>query len=93
MDAIELPRHVDDPPHLLLWQADELAPLLVCLVFGVLLGKALPMFLIGLATTKLYSRYRDGRADGFFYHAVYWSGILPSTSPQIPNPYAREFHV
>ena len=33
---VEIPRHVDDPPTLLLWRIDDLVPVVLMLVFGIL---------------------------------------------------------
>ncbi len=45
MKPVKIPRRVDEPPHLLLWSADELAPMLLGLTIGVIIGKALICFL------------------------------------------------
>ncbi|ALE65099.1 conjugative transfer protein TraL (plasmid) [Salmonella enterica subsp. enterica serovar Typhimurium] len=47
MKPVKIPRRVDEPPHLLLWSADELAPMLLGLTIGVIIGKALICFLGG----------------------------------------------
>lgn len=46
MKPVKIPRRVDEPPHLLLWSADELAPMLLGLTIGVIIGKA-PICFIG----------------------------------------------
>ncbi|EPC4104322.1 conjugal transfer protein TraL [Salmonella enterica subsp. enterica serovar Newport str. CVM24403] len=53
MKPVKIPRRVDEPPHLLLWSADELAPMLLGLTIGVIIGKALICFLGGLLVTAL----------------------------------------
>lgn len=53
MKPVKIPRRVDEPPHLLLWSADELAPMLLGLTIGVIIGKALICFLGGLLVTNL----------------------------------------
>ncbi len=90
MEPVKIPRRIDDPPHLLLWSADEFAPMLVGLVIGVVLGKALPCFLIGLAVTNLYRRFKDNHPDGYILHMAYWWGLLPAGKARsLPNPYIR----
>lgn len=37
MKPVKIPRRVDEPPHLLLWSADELAPMLLGTTFPPLL--------------------------------------------------------
>ncbi len=92
MSQIEIPRYVDDPPHILLWSADEVAPILLALVFGIIFSHTFIFLLAGVALTKVYSRFRDGRPDGYIMHLIYWYGFLPIRARSIPNPFARRFH-
>lgn len=89
--TLELPRYIDDPPHLLLWRADDLAPLLVLLIIGMLVGHALVFTLLGLLAVRLYGRYRESRPDGYVLHALYWAGLLPLRGRTCPNPFVRRF--
>ena len=41
MQPTYIPTHVDDPQHLLLWSADEVVPIVLGLVFGMIIQKAL----------------------------------------------------
>ncbi|WP_234911526.1 type IV conjugative transfer system protein TraL, partial [Vibrio anguillarum] len=70
---------------------DEMAPILLGLVIGIFTGNALVLCLLGLVTTKLYRRFRDGRPDGFILHAIYWAGLLPTKAKTIPNPFIRSY--
>lgn len=88
---VELPVRVDEPLHLLLWSIDEIAPMLLGLVVGMMIGKALICFLIGFCITKLYILFRDNHADGYLLHLIYWYGFLPSSkSKSLINPYIRK---
>lgn len=87
----EIPRQVDDPPHVLLWSAEELAPVAFGLAIGMVTGKALVFSLLGLLIAKVYRRFSDGHPDGFLLHALYWYGFIPSRSRTMPNPYARRY--
>lgn len=87
----EIPRLVDDPPHVLLWSAEELAPVAFGLAIGMVTGKALVFSLLGLLIAKVYRRFSDGHPDGFLLHALYWFGFIPSRSRTMPNPYARRY--
>lgn len=92
MTQLELPAYVDDPPHFLLWRADELVPVLLLLIFGMMIGSPMIFVTVGLFLSKLYGRYSDGTPDGYILHVLYWTGILPSKSKRVPNPYAREYY-
>lgn len=90
MKKVIIPRRIDDPPHLLLWSADEFAPMLIGLVIGVVIAKALPCFLLGLAVTNLYRRFKDHHPDGYILHLAYWAGLVPTGKTRsMPNPYIR----
>jgi conjugal transfer pilus assembly protein TraL len=40
MEPVSIPSYIDDPPHFLLWSADEMAPILLGLVIGIFTGNA-----------------------------------------------------
>ena len=44
MEPVSIPSYIDDPPHFLLWSADEMAPILLGLVIGIFTGNALVSF-------------------------------------------------
>lgn len=91
MEPIDLPHYVDDPPHVLIWSAEELAPVAIGMAVGMIAGQALLLTLLGLASAKVYRRFSDGRPDGFILHWLYWHGFIPSGSRTAPNPYIRRY--
>jgi conjugal transfer pilus assembly protein TraL len=72
MQPLELPHGVDDPPSLLLWRLDDLIPLILMLVIGMLTDRLVMFLLLGLVLSRLYGRFRDSRPDGFALHWCYW---------------------
>lgn len=90
-ESHEIPRHVDEPPHVLLWSAEELAPVVLGLAIGVMIGKAMLLTLGGLAVAKIYRKFTDRHSDGFLLHAFYWAGFITSKSRTIPNSYIRRY--
>jgi len=91
MEPVQIPKMIDDPPHVLLWSADEMAPVALGLVIGMFTGNALVLTLLGLAVTKLYRRYRDGHPDGYMLHGLYWTGLMPMKVIGATNPYIRSY--
>lgn len=87
----EIPRHVDDPPHVLLWSAEELAPVAMGLAIGMVIGEAFVLTLLGLVIANVYRRFNDGHTDGYLLHLIYWFGFLQTRAKTIPNPYARRY--
>ncbi len=91
MNPVEIPAYIDDPPHFLFWRADEIAPVLLGLVLGMLTANALLLTTLGLLLTRLYRRFRDGKPDGYILHALYHIGLLPSRARSVPNPFIRQY--
>lgn len=91
MEPVRIPKRVDEPPHLLLWSSDELAPMLLGLTLGTFLGSALTFLLIGALLTNLYRRFRENHPDGYLLHMIYWAGFLPSKATSFKNPFIRSY--
>ncbi len=91
MEPVEIPQMIDDPPHVLLWSAEELAPVVLGLAIGLVMGAPLMLSAAGFAVTHVYRRFRDNRPDGMMLHFIYWMGLVPSKARTVVNPYEREF--
>ncbi|MEA3411301.1 MAG: type IV conjugative transfer system protein TraL [Pseudomonadota bacterium] len=91
MKPVRIPRYVDDPPHFLLWSADEMAPIGLGLVVGMFLGYPLLFAAVGVGMTYVYRRFRDGTPDGYFLHMLYWIGLVPARGKSVRNPYERRY--
>lgn len=89
MEPVQIPRRIDEPPHVLLWSLDEVTPILLGLVAGGYLGQLLYCTLAGALLTNLYRRFRENHSDGYMLHAIYWSGFLPSKARSFKNPFIR----
>lgn len=87
----EIPQYVDDPPQVLLWSAEELAPVALGMAIGIVIGKAMLLTLLGLGMAKLYRTFNDRHPDGYLLHLIYWCGFIPSKSRTVPNPFIRRF--
>ena len=88
---VEIPRHVDDPPTLLLWRIDDLVPVVLMLAFGILSDQLLVFLVGGIMLVRLYGRFRDSRPDGYALHWAYWIGLLHLRARTAPNPFIRAF--
>ena len=91
MKYLKIPRHADEPPHLLLWQVDEICPILIGFMCGILVRQMAICLLIGFMMTKYYKHFRDNNPDGYFLHYLYWFGIPVSKAKQFVNPFIRTF--
>jgi len=90
MQPLALPHGVDDPPSLLLWRLDDLIPLILMLVIGMLTDRLAVFLVLGVMLSRLYGRFRDSRPDGF---ALHWTGPGASAAFRPPatasSPSAR----
>lgn len=91
MQPVKLPRMIDEPPNILMWNMDEAMPMLLGMVAGFFTGHLMPFLMGGMAITWAYSKFRDGRPDGYLLHLLYWAGVMPTRSLTMPNPYADHY--
>ena len=92
MESIELPRAIDEPPTILLWSADEMAPLVLAIVLGMLIGQAFICVLIGFFISHWYRRLLRSSQEGLLVHLLYWYGLGPTKCHTLPNPYVKYFY-
>lgn len=92
MDVVRIPQRIDEPPNIMLWSLDEVLPIGIGLVLGILLGQAAICTLIGATLTYWYRKYREAHPDGFFIHVLYWYGFpFITRSALMTNPFIRRF--
>lgn len=86
---IKLSNRVNDPIFVLMWSFDELAPLLIGLVVGIMMEKAAICCAIGYAFTTVWRKYRDSKPDGYLLHLLYAYGFIPSNAKSMINPFVK----
>lgn len=89
VQPVRIPTRADDPPHMLLWSADEIMPIIGGLGIGIVLDQVLICVVIGAITTNLYKRFRDLHPDGFLMHLAYHYGFGFSCSASMINPFIK----
>lgn len=92
MEPIPIPRHIDEPLTLLIWQADEFVPFFIVILSGMLMGQLFAALIVSYFVLRAYRRFRDNRPDGIALDALYWWGILPTAAITRPNPWIRRFY-
>ncbi len=67
---------VDDPPHFLFWEADEMLPSLT--IFSVLFmwDMTLLSFVLPVLFVWFFSRVKQSNMRGFLLHSTWWVGIF-----------------
>lgn len=93
MEPVRIPDRIDEPPNVLFWRLDEVMPIGVGLVAGVLLAQLTICLIAGLVLARFYRRFCDNKPDGYLLHAVYWhmGAIGSKNTRSMPNSYEREF--
>ena len=89
VQPVRIPTRADDLPHMLLWSADEIMPIIGGLGIGIVLDQVLICVVIGAITTNLYKRFRDLHPDGFLMHLAYHYGFGFSCSASMINPFIK----
>jgi len=92
-EPIKIPAYIDQPPHVMFWRLDEVMPIGIGLVAGVLLAQLILCTVVGLLLARFYRRFCDNRPDGYLLHAIYWywGAIGRKRVRSMPNSYEREF--
>ncbi|WP_298637040.1 type IV conjugative transfer system protein TraL [uncultured Umboniibacter sp.] len=89
---IDIPSRCDDPPHLLLWSLDQILPVIMGLLIGMVLDMALIFTVVGIVMAKAYSKYRDSMPNGFLMHALYHYGVMPARGRVMINPFLKRIY-
>ncbi|GAB3472821.1 conjugal transfer pilus assembly protein TraL [Azotobacter beijerinckii] len=92
-DGVRIPAYIDEPPYVLFWRIDEVMPIGIAMVAGVLIAQLMVCLVVGFALARFYRRYCDNRPDGYLLHALYWhlGAISGKNARSMPNAYEREF--
>lgn len=91
-EALALPRHVDEPPVMLMWTSDEIGAFFLLFITGFMLEQVIISLILGYFAVKLMRRFKNTKPNGYLIHILYWVGVSVSESRTLPNPYDRNFH-
>ena len=91
MSQVRIPTRADDPLHLLMWQVDEVVPILAGFIVGIVVSHEVWCTLIGVLVTNLYRRFRDLHPDGYLLHLAYFYGFTFTKAYSLVNPFIRRF--
>lgn len=89
MEQLHFPRYADEAQRLLMWTPDQIMPLLVMFLVGMLTNSLGLCILLGLGFSWLYSKYSAGKPNMFVLHYLYWHGIVPIKARCVTNPFLR----
>jgi len=90
-EALALPRHVDEPPIMLLWTSDEIGTFFFLFIMGFMVEQIFIAIICGYFAVKTMRRFKNTRPNGYMVHMMYWVGVSISEARTLPNPYERQF--
>jgi len=88
---LKVPKHVDEPPIILIWSADEVMIFFAFFIVGFLSGVVFPATIIGYLVTRVIRRAKNTRPKGFMLHTSYWYGFPLQETRSIPNRFDQHF--
>jgi len=91
MKETRIPIRQDRPPSVLLWEADELAPVMLGITIGIFIEQLLICTGFALLLTSAYRKFRDNHPDGYLLHMIYSWGYLPTKARSLVNPFVKRF--
>ncbi|HIF9538228.1 TPA: type IV conjugative transfer system protein TraL [Photobacterium damselae] len=93
-EEIDIPDLCDEPSHFLLWQWDQAMPVSVGLIIGIVIGYAFYGLLLGFGLARLYTKTKDLKPKGYFFHIIYDKGFFVGNekNKSMPNALIDEFH-
>lgn len=86
---VKVPTYADEPPHFLLWSADEIIPLIFGFGMGIILNKIVVLTVAGFLISHFYKKFRDQHSDGYLFHLFYWYGFGFTRSKSFINPFIK----
>lgn len=90
MSPVKIPRYIDDPMQVLLWELDDVLPFLAMFGLGLLLHKLLPMAVIGYFASRYVMKMKAANLRGLLEHTGFWFGLI-SLNKRDANGLVREF--
>lgn len=77
MNLVSIPSLiVEDPPHVLFWEMDEVIPSITLFVVLYMWDFTVAAFLLPAAFTILYGKIKSSTMRGFLFHSVWWFGVF-----------------
>jgi len=90
MNGTFIPRYLDSLPQIFWWEIDELAVLFVCIFLGIVTKFLTYLIVVGIVSTLILSKMKNGKSDGFLFHWAYWSGVPTFQLTGAPHGTTRE---
>lgn len=90
MKQVKVPRYVDNPMQVLLWELDDVLPFLSLFGIGIVVDKLLYLIPIGILLSAQMIRMKNSSLRGMLKHGGYWAGFI-SLNKRDNNGLRREY--
>lgn len=87
MQNVPFPRFADAPNMVMLWTAEEVMPVFLGVIIGVINGSIFIPLMLGIGITTVFRRFRETKPDGYILHLLYWHGLMSAKGAI--NPFQR----
>ncbi|MDH5181919.1 MAG: type IV conjugative transfer system protein TraL, partial [Gammaproteobacteria bacterium] len=67
-----IPRHLDDPPMVFMWEADEAGTFIFLMLFGALFQQFIPGIVLGFFASRSLARIKQAGGRGLILRFLYW---------------------
>lgn len=92
MQAMRIPQYIDNPPQILFWEADEIAPVIVFLGLGIVTGTLTYCIVMAYGVHKVFMHFKGKHMRGYLMHWLYRVGLIP-LNRKFTNGAVRFYHV
>lgn len=92
MEAIPIPQFIDNPPQIMFWEADEIAPAFFLIGIGIITGTLTYCIVLAFGVHKLFVHFKSKHLRGYLLHVAYRIGMVP-LNKKFPNGAIHFYHV
>lgn len=77
MKTVAIPRYVDAQYQVLLWEIDEIAPIIAVIALGLVTDTLTVLLIPAFLAAKIFSTYKRNHLPGILLHLAHYYGIVP----------------
>lgn len=88
----ELPVYLDEPNMIFLWKDSEVFPFVMICIVGLIANYLTTAIVCAFIYVKLVRKLTENKPRNFFKHWLWYRGLLPLTTPTLPNPFVRRYY-
>jgi conjugal transfer pilus assembly protein TraL len=91
-DYVQIPRMLDGSTQVMLWDLEEIAPVVMGVLAGMMMDRLFTFMFFGVAVAWVYRRFTGFRQEGLALHFLYRFGLMPVSARTFSNPFKDFMH-